>query len=392
MSAVGPGASVDAALAPFGSIAAPTEARPATTPGPFLEFLLVGGSTLFLFPLGWLLRRAVGLDSAELAAGALTFYAAYVVNDPHFAVTYLLFYRDARRRLLGREIPWAQRLRWLFAGLVVPAALGVWAIGALASRSAQALGWMVQLMFLLVGWHYVKQGFGVLAVLSARRGLRVTARERLALLAHCFTGWAFAWASPASRAGLFEEKGVVYWAPAHPRWLEVATGIALAASTVALIAVIADRWRRERRTLPLGPLAGMLITVWAWTIGSAVDPVVRYLIPALHSIQYLYFVWLVRRNEARAQEGPPSFGRPAGVRVAGLAVGALALGWLLLRGAPSLLDAALVARPGRGASPGDLGETPVFAPVFVVVNVHHYFMDTVIWRKDSPDARWLRGR
>jgi len=26
----------------------------------------------------------------------------------------------------------------------------------------------------------------------------------------------------------------------------------------------------------------------------------------------------------------------------------------------------------------------------VVVNIHHYFMDHVIWRRDNPDTRYLR--
>ena len=62
------------------------------------------------------------------------------------------------------------------------------------------------------------------------------------------------------------------------------------------------------------PLVGFLVTVWAWTIFSSIDPLVRYVIPALHSVQYFYFVWLMKRNEARAHQGPPHFGRPPGVR------------------------------------------------------------------------------
>ena len=76
-----------------------------------VEFLVTGGATLVLLPLSWLLRRVFGLDDAELAVGALTFYAAYVVNDPHFTVTYLLFYEDARRRAFGDAFAPRHRLR-----------------------------------------------------------------------------------------------------------------------------------------------------------------------------------------------------------------------------------------------------------------------------------------
>jgi hypothetical protein len=353
----------------------------------FLEFMLVGGITLVLFPLAWLARKGLGLDSADYAFGALTFYGAYVINDPHFAVTYLLFYKDARKRALGREITTGQRVRWWVAGLLVPLALGAWAILAVRSRSAQTLGWMVQLMFLLVGWHYVKQGFGVLTVLSARRGAIITRAERTVILSHCFAGWAFAWANPSKAAGEYEEKGVIYWALAHPRWLEIAAGTALTASALAVVVVLVVKWRREHRMIPLAPLSGLLITVWSWTIFSAIDPLVQYVIPALHAVQYFYFVWLMKRNEARAREGPPLFGRPVKVQLAILAGSAFALGWLLFRGIPTFLDDAFVPRSSANEA---LGATPWFAAFFVFVNIHHYFMDGVIWRRENPDTRWLR--
>ena len=88
------------------------------------EFLFVGGATLFLFPLSWLLRKKVGLDASEYAVGFLTFYGAYLINDPHFTVTYFLFYKDVRKRAFGSEYSPAQRIRYVVAGLVVPACAG----------------------------------------------------------------------------------------------------------------------------------------------------------------------------------------------------------------------------------------------------------------------------
>jgi hypothetical protein len=290
------------------------------------EFMLTGGATLVLFPLAWLLRKCLGLDASDFAVGFLTFYGAYVVNDPHFAVTYVLFYKDAKKRATGRELSLSFRVRYVLAGVVLPALLAAWSIAAFVARSAEMLGRMIELMFFLVGWHYVKQGFGVLAVLSARRGVPIGSKERAVVLFHCFAGWAYAWASPAMASGEFEEKGVVYTSLARPRWLEVTTGVVLAASTVALIAMLAAKWHRERRMLPLAPLAGLLITVWSWTIYSSVDRLVQYAIPALHSVQYLYFVWLMKRGEARAEEGPPTFARPVAVRLGLLALSALGLG------------------------------------------------------------------
>jgi hypothetical protein len=354
------------------------------------EFLLVGGGTLVLFPIAWFLRAIVGLDDAELTAGFLGFYGAYVINDPHFAVTYLLFYKGVRERAFGAERTISQRIRYGVSAFVVPAALVIWIVLAMRFHSAQLLGWMIQLMYLTVGWHYVKQGFGVLTVLSMRRNVRVTPRERVAILFHCYAAWAFAWANPAMPSGEFEEKGVVYTAIAHPRWLELATGSALAVSTVFLIGILISESKRAGRFLPLAPLTGFLITVWLWTIFSSIDPVMRYFIPALHSIQYFYFVGLMKRNEARASEGAPTFGKPASVRLGFLAVSALMLGWFLFRGMPTALDDLLIGKIKRGQIPDNLGETPYFAAFFVAVSIHHYFMDSVIWRRDNPDTRYFK--
>jgi hypothetical protein len=357
------------------------------------EFLLVGGLTPLLFPLAWLLRRGIGLDASEYAVGFVMFHAAFVVNDPHFAVTYCLFYRNALARAFGGALPPSQRARYLVAGLAVPLALGAWAIAALAAKSAVALGLFIQLMFLLVGWHYVKQGFGVMIVLAARRGVRFAPRERLAVLAHCYAGWAYAWANPPDPGTEVEEKGVVYTTIAHPMWLDRLTLAVLLSTACVLFVVLWQKRRREGRLPLVTPLTALLCSIWSWSIYSSIDPLVIYVIPALHSLQYLYFVWLLRGNEAREREGPPWFETSAKTRLGILAVSALGLGWVLFHGAPSALDDLLVPRRGRLPSGplSDLGATPYFAALYTFVNIHHFFMDNVVWRRDNPETRYLFG-
>ena len=356
-----------------------------------VEFLATGGLTLVLFPVLWALRTTVGLDPAELAVGFLAFHGAHLINDPHFAVTYLLFYRDARARAFGDVFGGVQRVRYWVAGAVVPAALIAWAAFALRTRSAPSIGLLVELMFLLVGWHYVKQGFGVLVVLSARRGVVFSAIERASVLTHCFAGWAFAWANPSGPSKEVEEKGVVFMTVPRPPVVERVALVFLAASTLWFVAMLVRKRLREGRLPIFAPLVGLLCSVWVWSIFSSADPLLVYVIPALHSLQYLYMVWLLTRNEARSEEGPPLFGKPAAVRVGVLAVLSLGLGWVLFHGAPSALDDWLVPRRGRRLLDESLGATPYFAAMFAVVNIHHYFMDHVVWRRENALTRHLRG-
>ena len=375
------------------------------------EFLITGGLTLVLLPLAYFYRKSAGLESSEYIVSFSAFYAAYLINDPHFSVSYLLFYKNARARFLGPEFHGAQRVRYIVAGLIVPLALLVWIVCTMLLQSAQVLGTMVQLMYLLVGWHYVKQGFGVLSVLSARKGIRFTQHERWVFLAHCFCGWAYAWASPAETGRDYEEAGVVYSAMAHPPGLETVAFLLFSASTLALVVTFVLRLIRRQGLPPLAATCGYFMSIWLWTIYSHVDPLMIYVIPALHSLQYWYFVYLLKRNEAKERceqqsvaidgFGPvadfaSSPGRFAWRRLGLFFITAVALAWLFFHGIPDVLDATLVASAASmGLEPDvsarGLGTTPYLAAFATFINIHHYFIDHVIWRRENPDLRYLRG-
>jgi hypothetical protein len=379
---------LSASAAPEGSA---ERGRPGSVWALVGEFLLVGGGTLLLLPLCWWCGRALGLDRAEWLMGMLAFHAASLLNDPHFAVTYLLFYEDGRRRAFGSVYERRQRLRYWFAGVVVPLVLVVWAALAIVLGSAPVLGFMIQLMFVLVGWHYVKQGFGVLAVLSARRGLRWSTLERRVLLGHCIAGWAYAWLSPFDPGTRSVVNGVFYTTFPHPPGLELCARVVFFVSGLGVLGVLAAQRRRTQRWPPLGALAGLLCSIWAWTVYTRLDPLFAFWIPALHSVQYLYFVALLRRNAALEAAGPPSFKGNVGRQLGVLGVSALVLGWLSLRGLPSALDAALVLPARAGEKLAAIGPTPYLAAFTAVVNIHHYFMDSVIWRREHPETRHLLG-
>ncbi|HXK17876.1 MAG TPA: hypothetical protein VNG33_08740, partial [Polyangiaceae bacterium] len=68
---------------------------------------------------------------------------------------------------------------------------------------------------------------------------------------------------------------------------------------------------------------------------------------------------------------------------------ALGLGLMLFHLLPSALDATFV--DARSARLTDLGPTPYFAALFTFVNLHHYFMDFVIWRRENPETQYLRA-
>jgi hypothetical protein len=377
---------LDAPTGPHGPAARP---RARSVLAGVAELAIVGGGTFVLLPVCWWCRHAFGLDDGEWLMGMLAFHAASLINDPHFAVTYLLFYQNAGERAFGSVYGARQRLRYWLAGAVVPVLLVAGSGLAIARGSAPALGALIQLMFVLVGWHYVKQGFGVLSVLSARRGLRWSALERRVILGHCLAAWAYAWLSPFDPGTRSVVNGVLYTTLPHPLGLELFARVVFFASGLGVMAVVVQKRRRVGRWPPLGALAGLLTSVWFWTVYTRLDPLLAFWIPALHSLQYLFFVGLLRRNAALEAAGPPSFKGHVGRQLVVLGAGALGLGWLLLRGVPAWLDAALVLPAAPGEKLAAMGPTPYLAAFTVVVNIHHYFMDSVIWRREHPETKHL---
>lgn len=387
-----------------------------------LEFLIVGGATILLIPFAWLYKTLAGLDESVYQVSYIAFYLAWVINDPHFAVSYLLFYKNAKGRALGHEFSSpVQRGRYWIAGFIVPLALFFWGGWGLTTANANALGLMFQSMFFLVGWHYVKQGFGCYAVLSARRGVKIEPVVRKVILTHCFSGWLFAWLTGFYPGAGYDENGIAYTSVSFPEYdaqllsgSRVLAGVAfvvLLVSGVGIIYLLGKKWWQQKEVPALAPLGGLLISVWLWIIFSDFDPLIAYFIPALHSIQYLYFVYLLKRNEARAHSGPPAFHRPW-IRLLIVAAGSLALGAFLFHGLPYLFDSnlapmevafkqgllgALHTNPTYRAELESaplvtaLGFTPYLATITAAINIHHYFMDHVIWRRENPATKYLRG-
>ncbi|PHR55294.1 MAG: hypothetical protein COA47_14220 [Robiginitomaculum sp.] len=349
-----------------------------------IEFFAAGGLSLILLPL-CLLFAPDGQEVQIGLVGMASVWLAYVINDPHFLVTYQIFYRDFRAKIKGNGYQRPEQVRYLMAGLVLPILLLLWIGAIFAFSSAAMAAGMMQLLFILVGWHYVKQGYGVLSVLSARRGVFYSSLERNLVIAHCLITWIYAWTMPMAERIPYEMDGILYMASGFGQWpIDLMFGL-FVLSGIGAIGILIRKFWLTRSMPPIAPLAGLFVTLYLWVVWTGINEAFGYLIPALHSVQYLFFVFMLERGRAKAEGSKPANGPGLVRQLVVVASIALFMGWIGFHLAPDWLDAHIYWDESL------LGPTIFMATITGFINIHHFMMDNVIWRKGNPDMAYLRA-
>lgn len=373
-----------------GTGAAAASARPAGRPwlfNPVVDFLCLGGASLIALPLFWLLVP----QSATGQVAVIALAVAHFVNHPHFAHSYQIFYGGFGAKAFGRDGDPLLRWRYRIAGLIVPVLLaGFLAVTALAG-DVRTLGFAGNIMFLLVGWHYAKQGYGMAIVDSVLKRRFYDAHEKRALLIHAYACWGLSWLIANRAVAMQDLWGLKYYTFAVPDFAYwAAVGLVIASGALLLLR-LAGRLLAGKG-LPWIGLMAYAVTLYLWLIFVRLDPRFLLLVPAFHSLQYLVVVWRYKLNEAATRETAAAETRFGGLtafawlRLVSFLLVGLVLGWALFWGLPQWLD--------RGVA----YDKTLFGPAlflfgfWIFVNVHHYFMDNVMWRRENPATkRYLFG-
>jgi hypothetical protein len=374
-------------------IAATSYARAAPRPGylfgPVFDFLALGGGSVIVCGLIALLlpKGITNLEQAVLITLLMT-----LINQPHFAHSYQIFYRGFQEKAFGECYPRDLRLRYIVAGLVVPALLIAGLAAGVISGSVRVLSYGANLMFFLVGWHYVKQGYGILIVDSVQKRIMFSTPAKTIFRLNGYACWLVAWLGlnhALSKATPYV--GITYYTFPLPA-IVYQTAIALAAATtLASLSLLFQRFR-EARALPLNGVVAYLTALYLWVIFVRINPLVLAVVPTFHSLQYLAVVWRYQLNAGTSSGGslPPLdrvWAPGAGRSLALFVVLGTVLGYLGLMGLPGLLDAHL------NYSKQVWGPSLAVFLFYIFINVHHYFLDNVMWRRGNPDvAKHLFGR
>lgn len=354
---------------------------------PYVDFVCLGGGSLILMAAA---AMVVPIDSPSPVIAMTMLLLANFINHPHFAHSYQIFYRNFQRKLFGDVYQRGMRIRYVLAGLVVPAALILFFVVCVATRDVTTLAYSFNFMVFLTGWHYVRQGYGILIADSVVKRRFFGEREKKVLLLNGYFGWITAWVNANQLIARRDYFGLSYYTFDIPDVFLYGFAGATLLTTLSVLYIFFQKWRRDRENFPINGVLGYLASIYIWVL-MRVNLLFILIIPVFHSLQYLIVVWRYQLNyvggEVEAAPAPAAaapWNRPLSARLTKLVnfgLLGLLLGFAGFWAVPLLLDSIV------GYDRETFGPSLFLFMFWIFINVHHYFLDNVMWRKENPDMQ-----
>lgn len=304
---------------------------------------------------------------ATLPADAVTalFWVGATLSAAHFGLSYHLAYGDGGTAMVARRVA----LWWFpltLAGGLLAFGLTVRSISSHAAEGRVA-GALISSVFLLTGWHYVKQTYGIGRMGLALAGMSLSQGEANTLRYGLYPLWIL------NAAQLLVATRVIDGYEIGFRWLPAAAldtlRIAAVAAAIPIVAVFI-------RLLQRGGVPGILLGSYVAGVLWFAFPVSAYAtaiaLPALHALQYLAIGHRAEVGMARLNGRAITTGWWLNIFVGVAAGGLLASRWV-----PGLID--------RQLDPA--GPLLASACFFVFLNLHHYLLDATIWKSGGTLIR-----
>jgi hypothetical protein len=142
---------------------------------------------------------------------------------------------------------------------------------------------------------------------------------------------------------------------------------------LAVLSVFVTNYVKHKRLPPVN-FAIAWVAFYVWWVPAIFMPEFALAVPFFHSLQYLPFAYRVERRSFLARNRSAYFGLTVKLLVL------FACGILAFEVIPTLLDSSLETATQKGPM--------FFLQAFAVfINIHHFFIDSVIWKFGDHDIR-----
>jgi hypothetical protein len=356
---------------------------------PWVDVLVAGGglSILFFFVVvgaGWGPFAAKEYDRPEWAWQTAALLA-YVVNFPHFAATNFRLYQSFDRMM---QFP---KTSFLSPVLVI----GGLAYALVDTTFAE---WYAKLFLTWSSYHFCAQTKGIALLYARRLGIHVDSLSRWLIIIATHTPFTFGTLRPEAQPNLgpfysitvprgipwFSFTGGLHFSPVGfpTEWaagVETAAWASFWLGCAALVILLVRTVVVQSRWLPLAVLVPILAQMlWFGPLGSR-SRAFNEFVPFFHSLQYMIIAWLFQLKEESARSGfLPGIENVFWDSIKWFAL-VVAGGVLLF-----LIWPYALAWHGYSLQ-HSLG------CVNAAIQIHHFFVDGVIWKIRDPRTRAMLG-
>ena len=335
---------------------------------------MIGGLSLIILPICLLF---VPQDQDIAAVSLYMFYLAFVVNYPHFLISYQFLYSDNLKGILK---DW----RLFLAGVIVPVVLMSCLLLGIFFRSASLFGYMVNALFFFVGHHYVKQIIGCVVVTSGLKEVYFTKKEKMVLSVNMLAMWMISFFGGNIGKGVSQFHGIKYTTLGLPQVSVTICYVVILASLLIFTWQILQKFIKTGKWVPLNSLVAFA-SIYAWYIPVFSHISYFYMIPFFHSLQYLLFAFAYVNNRFHSKlsnnNNPVTYRNQLVKGIGGYIAISFILGFIFFHGIPYILDRSLIYNPLVYGS-----EFFMFVMV-IFINIHHYFIDFAIWRRGNKNIQ-----
>lgn len=326
---------------------------------PLIDFMMLGGIALITY----ILILFFGfLNQFDIVFWM--FLLAFFVNSPHFMISYEIFYKSFFKKI-GCN-------RYFFVGLAIPVILLLILTFGFIFKAKIVFVFLLLVMFFLVGWHYIKQSYGCFIVYSAGNKIYYNKVEQKIIKYSLYPLWF------GSFLNIFlNDRFNNYWGLEYS-FLKIGSEYSLSVKILSLLGILGFFYVIIKRYLVKKELPNLIaitpiLIAYIWLSPFFWNDIYYYMIPLFHSLQYLLFSGVYTHNEVKNEQG----GMKGWVKWWG---SAFILGALFFEIIPTYLDV--------NFSYSSLITEHLFLISFIFfINIHHYFIDSVIWKGDSHEVR-----
>lgn len=324
---------------------------------PWVDFSFIGGISVIAFFLMAFLIPADTPGQVVVIAGYLT----WICNNPHFAATTYRLYKSKENRA---QFP--------FTTYIVPFIVLAFVFASIAFPKTIA-PFFIKFFFIWSPFHFCGQSFGISMVYARRAGIKMGNFERQALktfIYASFVGVVFHVDALIKSSQHYNIEYLALNVPVSFYWISLAVMVVAGG---CLAYSLYQQKKSQQRSIPLIVFLPAL-THLVWFVGGDYHYGFNILVPFFHSAQYLFIAWAMQTKDEVEK------GKQSGFLTDKIFVLKRTIPWFLINcvvGA-GMFEGLPLIFPAASADP-----MVTIGIVIVGVQVHHFFVDGVIWKLKS---------